>query len=193
MNVYRFKASTDERWRSIYAVDQEFEAWDRFGAVRLAPTWTPLTVEVVDSDQDPEANGGAPRDYGDLPIPDFPCNFGCHNVVSRRAADVLADFLIGPYEVLPVKCDFGDYCAINVLKVIDAADTDRSVVRRFKHPPFRVWEINRYAWRVELLRDAAIFRLPFSQFKTYCTEPVVQRIRDAGLTGFSDEISPSVD
>jgi hypothetical protein len=193
MKVYRFAASTDDKWRSVIVNARDYDTWDAFGTTPLSATWKPLVVRTLDEDQDDEMDEGQTRNYRDRPIPDFPLNFGCHNVVSRRAAEALADVLRSDGEVLPITCSFGDYCAINVLKVIDAVDVDRSVVRRFKYPPYRVWEINRYAWRQEMLANAVIFRLPLSQYKIYCTEPVVQRIRDAGLTGFRDAPLPTVD
>ena len=96
----------------------------------------------------------------------------------------LGDLLAGRGELLPLRCADGEYYAFNITCVIDALDYERAEVQRFRSSG-RVMEILRYAFHLELLRDATIFKLPeMLRSRPFVTEVFVERIKESGLLGF---------
>lgn len=144
-----------------------------FDGTPVAGSWAPPRVEVL-----------VDKEGADRPPGDFPSLGGYAPVFSRRAADVLRDVLEDAGELLPLDSPDGTYVVLNVTRVLDALDEDRSEVRRFKSTG-RIMNIDRYQLIPDRIGDAGIFKLgQIPRMYTFVTDRFVRRVLDAGLEGF---------
>jgi hypothetical protein len=85
-------------------------------------------------------------------------------------------------ELLPLALTDESYFVYNATRQVDALDEDRSELVRFGSG--RIMDIKRYEFRPEHLQRATIFRLPQVQGAVFVTDRFVERVAEAGLTGF---------
>jgi hypothetical protein len=96
----------------------------------------------------------------------------------------LYDVLKDNGEILPLICSDGSYFAFNVTTIIDALDEEISLCDRFKSSG-RIMQILTYQLFEDKLHGATIFKLPqVRRGAPYVTDEFLQRVADAGLTGF---------
>jgi hypothetical protein len=140
----------------------------------LSAIWRPLKLV------------GRVRSFNDnpmwWPIPAF----------SRRAVDALRSFLEPNCEILPIIHPAGEYYLINVLKVADIVDHQKSVVSFIAPTDQHVLcDYDYYHIEPDRLHGLSIFRMRNDWISTYVTTEVVAAVRAAGLNGFVfDKIWP---
>lgn len=118
-----------------------------------------------------------------MPKGDTPGLFGCVPVFNVRAAQVLGDFLADHGEFLPVTIQGERYFLFNVTTVVDALDEANCDLERFDDG--RLFQVHRYSFFPERLRGIPVFKIPqWPQYKVYCTDPFVERVKAAKLKGF---------
>jgi len=101
-------------------------------------------------------------------------------IVRETAASLLADKFAGDVELLPLDCPDAELFAVNVLRVVDALDLDRSVVERFSSG--RIMTIDAPAFIPSRLVDTAIFKIPqMLRGPVYVTDDFVTAIKDHDL------------
>jgi RHS repeat-associated protein len=132
--------------------------------------WKPLAAEWIEDD----LNAGKPKS-------DFP-TLGTTPVFSQRAVDALLDLLVENGELLPIRVEDGTYFVYNVTRKVHALDEDRSELVRFSTGG--VMRIARYEFYPDKVEALTIFKIPQSRAKVFVTEPFVERVYDARLTGF---------
>jgi hypothetical protein len=143
------------------------EGTRRWAAVHLAGAWR------------------APRVRGRVTeMNDYPCVDLVFPAFSARASDALRDLLEPHGELLPLDSDRGDYHLFNVTRIVDGLDAARSVCEFWSDPPTTAIDIERYAFRAEVVSDLPIFRVYEDPMTTLVTEPFVARVRERGLQGF---------
>ena len=147
---------------------------DQFVGEPMAESWRPVEVAVfVDTRRDAH-----------LPPSDFPSLGGLALVFSARAVEALADLLEGRGELLPLACEEGEYHGFNVTRLSDALDEERSEFKYFSDR--EIMDIERYEFVPERLAGETIFKLPqIPEMYEYVTDPLVERVREQGLTGFA--------
>ena len=96
-------------------------------------------------------------------------------VFSARAAAALRQIIGADGELLPVIAPGGEWFALNVTTVTDALDEQRSEIERFTSSG-RPRRVTRF--RLGLFPDGV----------TYVRDAFVERIAEAGLTGFAPEL-----
>jgi hypothetical protein len=101
---------------------------------------------------------------------------------SSRAMRALRDLLEGHGDILPTTIEGEKYFLFNVTKVIDALDEANSEVIRYVGTS-KILRIPRYAFFVEELSEAAIFKIPHF-YRIFVTDQFVERVKSAGLKGF---------
>lgn len=116
----------------------------------------------------------------DLPVPQF----GEVHVVSDRALSVVRPFLDGVAEVLPfAPHEAGQFWAVRLLRVVDAFDEKRAEFERF--PSGNIWHVFRWAFKTDVLpRDDKVFSIPLRKWWPIVTQPFVDAVTAAKLTGF---------
>jgi hypothetical protein len=172
--VYRLQADSD-RFQNLVPMDDNERAKleDRFDGTWIGNSWVPVRVRVL----------RGPNNEG-LPAGDFPSLGGVVPVFSLRAIDGLRDLLEPCGELLPLEIIAGDYVAFNTTAVLDALDSERSSIVRFRSSG-RVMDIERYAFKPEALGTASIFKLPETRWsRTYVDQAFVDRVEGLRLTGF---------
>lgn len=161
----RHRKLGDDLGSAFLPDDMSTRAWE---APRLASVWTPQPVE------------GRVR-----PINDYPCVDLSIPAFSRRAVDVLREFLQPNGELLPLVSRVGDYFAYNVTTVADILDRKKSKVKWYDDSEQIIAvEISRYEFRPSRLRALTIFRLVEQPALTYVTQKFVDLVKDHDLQGF---------
>ncbi|HEX6040854.1 imm11 family protein [Longimicrobium sp.] len=175
MNVYRLQAEREGyRWLML-AQAPDLGLVAVLQGVPAAELWTTPTVATLELD--------FAREDRALPLPDFPV-FSTSAVLSRRAVDALLDLLVENGEILPLACAEGEFFVFNVTRVLDALDEPASEIKRFRGGSRgRAKSIVRHAFRPERL-TSAVFRIPQKPHRVYVTQGFVDRVEQAGLTGF---------
>lgn len=173
VNVYRLQAEREGfRWLML-AQEPDLGLVAVMQNVPAAEFWTTPAVATLELDFDGRT----------LPLPDFPV-FSTSAVLSRRAVDALLDLLVENGEILPLECTEGDFFVFNVTRELDALDEAASEIRRFSGKNRgRVKSIVRHVFRPERV-TSAIFRIPQKPQRVYVTQGFVDRVEQAGLTGF---------
>jgi hypothetical protein len=135
----------------------------------LAPFWTPQQVI------------GRVRSFNDYPAVGM-----CIPAFSRRAVDVLREFLEPNGELLPLVSAVGEYLAYNPTKVADVLDEAKSQIRWLsdKHTFDQIFEIDRYECFADRMAGLSIFRLVERSSKVFVTQVFVDRVRQHQLQGF---------
>lgn len=123
-------------------------------------------------------------EYGAKPAearsrPDFP-SFGTPFVISARARRVLGRWLEQGVELLPTLCDEDELWILNVTRVLDVLDVERSEGRRL--PSGRYSELTKPVLRSPL-PDCGFFRIPGQVSQLFATEGLVDLIQRESLTG----------
>jgi hypothetical protein len=175
MDVYLLASDADRYENLTVAEGADVNALlDGFDGRPMRKSWSPLEVEVI---RDSRHSG--------RPESDFPLLFGPVPVLSDRAARALGELLDGAGELLPLGGEGDGYHILNVTRVIDALDEQRSQFKRFPSSG-RIMRVLRYAFRPEAIGDVAIFKLPQTvKSDVYVTDRFVDAVRRHELTGLA--------
>ena len=164
--------------------DADYEKFLSFDGTPLAGSWKPIPVRRVRADNSQDCLES-----------DFPW-LGSHALILREPAVVALRQLIEPFaETLRLETDDGtNLFVLNVLRVVDALDEERSVVVRFASSN-RIMRVARPYFREAIIRGLEMFRLPFRASPTYVSQTFVDAVSSAKLVGidFRQVWSPTVD
>jgi hypothetical protein len=153
---------------------------------------------VVKTDYDLLAFDGTPRaanwvptkmmrskfdEHGKPRIPsDFPSGSGF--IVSRAAKDRLGAYLEEAGELLPLDCPDGEFWALNVLRLVDALDEEKSKILRSSDTG-RILMIHRHSLFGERL-GPEVFKLSSTpRGWVYFTEAFTSRVQATSLKGIN--------
>jgi hypothetical protein len=169
VKVYRVRADvnrfaglllTDERDAEVLELLDGQSAWDWWRSV-------PLEWDT----------------FEDRPLPDF-MTVDESPVLSARALEACADLFDDRVELLDIVID-GDRSSrlVNVTQISTALDKERAMRKYFCDG--RVRSVYLYEFHSVMLEPETIFRLGYATgFDLYVTSSVVERVTEAGLTGF---------
>jgi len=172
MRAYILDADAN-RYKNLHV--SQVADWDRlegFDATPRAATWSPVGVEH------------SPDEF-DKPGGDYPNLHGVASacVFSARAVEVLGDLLDGRGELLPLTGDQGSFFLFNVTHFTEAFDEELSAYQRYSDGG--VMGVERYVFDPQRLSEETIFKLrDLPGLYTYVTDAFVERVQEAGLTGF---------
>jgi hypothetical protein len=137
----------------------------------IEATWTPIEMRVLRQDE-----RGRPWKEADMPW------MGEHLLVLRpRAVSALRDLCLQAGELLPLTCIDADLVAWNVTTVVNALDQEKSKVLRF--PSGRVMSIKQARFKPEVVDGLVAFRIPEVRTSIFVGSALVERVKEAGLTG----------
>lgn len=174
MNVYILEAQPNSYQNIVPIQEESWDVFREFNGKSLSATWSPICVRILHDSSDNK----------NLRPGDFPSLASHVPVFDSQVLSVLGDILRKNGEILPLKCDHGDYFAYNVTKIIDALDMDNSEFKRFKTSN-RIMRIVKYSFRQNLLDKASIFKLPQSPLSNvFVTDVFVERLRSSPFIGF---------
>jgi Immunity protein family (Imm11) len=153
--------------------DEDFEVLLRFDGTPRRPTWTPMPMRLVTSDE-----GVA------LKRSDFPW-LGSHVLIMRpRAIECLRSLLDAHGELLPLQCGNESLQVLNVRSMIEALNLDTSAVVRVSSG--RLMTIRKHVFFPERIADAQLFKLPqISRGSIYVSDAFVHAVTSSDLRGLS--------
>ena len=100
-----------------------------------------------------------------------------------RAVDVLRATLGEDGEMLPLDCPEADLKVLNVLRVVDALDLERSKLVRFPSTG-RIMTVESHIFHAERLRGVKVFKVPeLLRTEAFVTDEVVKLVESSGLKG----------
>jgi hypothetical protein len=175
MKIYFFETQDNQAY--LYAPDGDRDQCDPDIPRSLAADWSPLTFELVRSDEF--------RTY--LPKSDFPTYLPSTSFVSARAVERLRPVLTSCGEILPIYLnnDPDIFYFFNVTCIINAVDMKRSKFMRF--PSGRIMMCEQLVFDSELIPDDALF-FKNTQMgpatEIFATEGAVAAVENADLTGY---------
>lgn len=170
--IYKFEVLEGFEW-VLPLDDADFDVFSAFDGTPRREGWAPIRVRLLK-----EVERGQ-----HLADSDLPWLSSAAPVFRARAAEALGDLLAEHGELLPLACDEAELRVLNVLRVVDALDFDRSKVVRFPSSG-AVLAIESHVFRPERLEGADIFRSPhMRESPVFVSERVVDRAEQAGLRG----------
>jgi hypothetical protein len=176
MHVYEPAVVEGFEW-VLPVQNEDFEVFRGLDGTPRHSTWSPIPMRLLTED-----DSGRPLQRADFPW------LGSHVLILRdRAVQAVGSVLEDYGELLPLDCAQADLSVLNVCRVVDALDEERSELVRFGTG--RIMKIKRAAFREEALAEAHIFKLPqMLRGSIYLTENIVQQIRHAQLQGIDFRI-----
>lgn len=171
MRVYEF---APDGFEMVMPEDNmSFDVLKRLDGTSISASWTPFKVRLVTVDEQ-----GRP-----LAESDFPWLSGNAPVLRQRAVDGVGQLLLNEAELLPLSCETGSLCLLNVINVVDALDVERSDCAVFPNTN-RIMHVRKYAFIADLLRDVGAFRVPqLLSYSVYVTDRIVEAVEHSGLKG----------
>lgn len=155
------------------------------GGKSVCSTWLPVEVEIqwYGYYDKKKKNRLAPAD--------FPSHSLGSLIMSRNAADLLRDYFAPYGELLPLKCNDGEFWVLNVLKEVDVLDAERSspLFAEYEDDPpclpigERIGIVTPYAFFTDKLSDVDLFRVPELPMSFFMTENFIKKVESLGLTG----------
>lgn len=141
-----------------------------FGITDITQKWSSKKLEGI---WKPPPVSGRVTSFNDFPGIDmmFPA-------FSRRACEVLKEFLEPNGELLPLKTDIGEYFFYNITKITDALNVKKSDCE------FAPMEIEFFEFHRQKLKELSIFRILQWPMGTIVTDQFVKQVREHGLNGF---------
>ncbi|AYE33979.1 imm11 family protein [Clostridium septicum] len=162
-------------YEHITLVNGSNEDWIKFGDMfqgkQLREEWQPLKLKLIQ-------HGGTLK-KGDMPYlsPGVP-------VFSDKAIHVLKSQFSSCVEVLDTDCDIGDYKIINVIKVINCLDYEKSEILRYRDSD-RIKAISKYVFKLDLIEKLNIFKIVEQpRGKVFVSDEFRNKVIQSGLEGF---------
>lgn len=110
-------------------------------------------------------------------------------IFSERAIRALATYLDSNVELLPLKHPTQSFYAINVLRVIDALDYEKSEIEHVEGHPNFVRNVHRFVFKPEVIKDYSIFKIPeYKRLRVFVTDTFKEAVEANGLKGFTFEL-----
>lgn len=135
---------------------------------RLEPHWSPPTVT------------GRVAPFNDFPGIDMTLP-----AFSKRACELLKEFLEPNGELLPVHSQVGEYFFYNVTTISNALDIENSICDFWCDPPTTATNIDYFAFDRDKLKGLSIFRIHQQPMEVIVSDLFVQRVNECGLNGFN--------
>ncbi len=105
-------------------------------------------------------------------------------VFDKKTVEILADLLNNHAEILPLDCQDGEFYAINITKVLDCIDYEKSEYKMFRDGK-RIMRFKSYVFKKEVVKDKHIFKIIDEPLrKPFVSDEFRQRIIEHQLTGF---------
>lgn len=149
----------------------------------VSATWSPVEVTVEW------------HDYYNKKKKLLPADFPSHSlgslIMTGHAANLLRDYLAPYGELLPLKCNEGEFWVLNVLKEVNALDAARSspLYAEYEDDPpclpigAPVGIATPYAFFTERLESIDLFKVPELPLFFFMTENFIKKVESLGLTG----------
>ena len=176
MNIYIPQPNCDD-YDSFYRLDQEqsFDILNRFlnlgkyQQIEEKSAWIPLEVKI-------ESYDTKRGDFFSVIAGVFACN--------QKAWDILAPLIKDSVQLLPLRCDQGNFNILKVINIIDCLDYSKANLFRFQETG-RVLGIRKYAFKEQLIRNQHFFAIPEQKFGILVSQTFKDLVEKNQLEGLT--------
>ena len=110
-------------------------------------------------------------------------------VFNAHAVSVLSPLMGSAVELLPLRCEEGEFWVLNVLRVLDCLDRERTVFTYF--PDGSMKGVIKIFFHAGCLEDRHIFRLPIHNYsRIYVSQVFKDLVDEHDLRGLRFELAP---
>ncbi|WP_166241034.1 imm11 family protein [Paenibacillus turpanensis] len=159
----------------------------------------PNTTEVMDEYIRPHFNGTLIGDkWGEIEFETYrsgKMSSDCTGIGNKipifndRTVKALKPYLDSNVELLPLKHPTKMFYAVNVIRVIDALDYEKSVVEYVEGNPNLFKGVSQFAFKLEAIRDYPIFKIPeYKKLRVFVTDSFKEAVEANHLKGFTFEL-----
>ncbi len=174
MKIWELQENVSE-YEHITLVDASDDEWlalgDMFCGKKLINDWKPFNMKIILHD-------------GSLKKSDIPYFSPGIPIFSEEAVNVLQCLFNNNVEILDVICDSGAYKIINVIKVIDGLDHEKSEILTFRCSN-RIKAIKKYEFYLNSITGLHIFKIvEQSRGAVFVSDEFRNKVIESGLKGF---------
>lgn len=162
-------------YEHVTLVDADNEEWIEFGSKfvgkSIKDNWTPLKIKLIE-------HGGKLK-KGDIPYlsPGVP-------IFSKKAINVLNEYLSKNTEILPIDFNGDEYSLINVINLLDGIDYKNSVIEYYSDKK-RIMAFDKYAFIKEKVENQHIFKIvELPRADVFISDEFRNKVIESGLEGF---------
>ena len=168
MRIWSLDCDVDKYENLMWKEKFDLEEVQSFDGREKSKDWNPIKVKRMYN-----------REFSNTP------GFSSHiPVFDNDAVNVLYDLLEGSAEVLPLDCEEGTFFAINVTKVIDCIDYEKSSYKTFRDGK-RVMRFINYVFKPDRVKSQHMFKISDEPLKRpFVSDEFRNRVIESGLTGF---------
>lgn len=105
-------------------------------------------------------------------------------VFSKKAIEKLYDLINNDVEILPLKCDYGEFSMINVITLLDAIDHEKSEYEYIEGTN-KILYFKKYVFIEDVLKGYDIFKITDKRGSlVFVSDKFVQTVKQNKLKGF---------
>ena len=105
-------------------------------------------------------------------------------ILNERSYKILYPYIKNEVQIFKIKSENDKLYVLNITNIIDCLDYDKSKIKRFPSSG-RVMRVIKYAFKIEKLKNATIFKLPdFPKGISYVTEEFKKVVEENNIKGF---------
>lgn len=174
MKIWKLDCDVDHYENLVRVDNSDLNLLQSFDGRSQINNWTPLKVEPM---------YGCNRPFSNTPgfLPHIP-------VFDENAIKVLKYFLNKNAEILPLDCNLGEFYAINVTKVIDCIDYEKSIYKTFRDGK-RIMRFSKYFFNVDEISTEDFFKIKDEPLKRpFVSDNFKNIVTNSSLTGFKFEL-----
>lgn len=173
MKIWILDCDVDNYENLTWKKELDIDFIQSFNGTEKIKNWNPVTVKRMYD-----------REFSNTP------GLSSHiPVFDEKAISVLSDLLIKDAEILPLDCEDANFYAINVIKVLDCIDYEKSAYKTFRDGK-RIMRFTKYAFKEKEVAGVNLFKIQEEPLKRpFVTEEFRKRVIDNNLKGFKFELA----
>ncbi|OZQ69248.1 hypothetical protein CA600_03500 [Paenibacillus sp. VTT E-133280] len=175
MKVWRwgFEADKYETFSFPNPEDSKKYLRSRFNTEPLGEEWQNVHVEITGSRKVGDCTGV----NSNIPI------------FSEQAVQVLAPYLTSNVELLPLQHPTKSFYAVNVTRLIDGLDYEKSIIEYIEEHPNVIKNVSSFAFKKDIIQDYPIFKIPeYKRLRVFVTDTFKSAVEASKLKGFTFEL-----
>jgi hypothetical protein len=106
---------------------------------------------------------------------------GCNGLVSKRALEIMDLEAFKDFIMFPLTVNDASYFALYSTKNVDSLDAKNSVYEDRNYQNGGFWEMEKYAFHLDKIKENTVFSVPQTNHFLYCTQEIGRRILENEL------------
>ncbi|KNF07337.1 hypothetical protein CLPU_18c00190 [Gottschalkia purinilytica] len=109
-------------------------------------------------------------------------------IFNYKALNILKDLIDDSIEALELRCEEGEFHAINVIKVLNCIDYEKSEYKTFEDSK-KIMRFEKYVFKEECVKGNNIFKIVDEpKSKVFVSDKFREKVLESGLTGFKFDL-----